>query len=145
MERRYELLAAAGVRQYPAIERLENGLAGRVRGAGPHGPRRAHKPLPYLVLIIDELADLMMVSSKEVETLITRLAQKSRAAGIHLVVATQRPSVDVITGLIKANFPARISFQVTSGWIRAPFWTSRGLRTFWARATCCSPSPEFRA
>ncbi|MCS7279400.1 MAG: DNA translocase FtsK 4TM domain-containing protein [Thermodesulfobacteriaceae bacterium] len=70
--------------------------------------------LPYIVLIIDELADLMVVSSKEVETLLTRLAQMARAAGIHLLVATQRPSVDVITGLIKANFPARISFQVTS-------------------------------
>ncbi len=70
--------------------------------------------MPYIVMVIDELADLMVVSSKEVETLLTRLAQMARAAGIHLLVATQRPSVDVITGLIKANFPARISFQVTS-------------------------------
>ncbi len=70
--------------------------------------------LPYIVLIIDELADLMVVSSKEVETLLTRLAQMARAAGIHLLVATQRPSVDVITGIIKANFPARISFKVSS-------------------------------
>ncbi len=70
--------------------------------------------LPYIVIIIDELADLMVVSSKEVETLLTRLAQMARAAGIHLLIATQRPSVDVITGLIKANFPSRISFQVTS-------------------------------
>ena len=72
------------------------------------------KKLPYIIVIIDELADLMVVSSREVETLLTRLAQMARAAGIHLLVATQRPSVDIITGTIKVNFPARISFQVTS-------------------------------
>lgn len=111
MERRYKDLAGYGVRNidgYNAEAKRRNDLEEWDDNGEPH------KTLPYIVIIIDELADLMMVSGKEVEESITRLAQMARAVGIHLVLATQRPSVDVITGLIKANFPARISFRVSS-------------------------------
>ncbi len=111
MERRYKELAGYGVRNidgYNAEAKRRN-LAEQWDDNG-----EAHRHLPYIVIIIDELADLMMISGKEVEEAITRLAQMARAVGIHLVLATQRPSVDVITGLIKANFPARISFRVSS-------------------------------
>lgn len=102
MERRYEILAGATVRNIDEYNnRVVNGELDK-------------EFLPYIVLVIDELADLMMTSAKEVEEPITRLAQMSRAVGIHLIIATQRPSVDVITGVIKANFPARIAFQVAS-------------------------------
>ncbi|HEY3118739.1 MAG TPA: DNA translocase FtsK [Chloroflexota bacterium] len=101
MERRYKLFAAHTVRNIDAFNQL----------ARTHGKEQ---PLPYLVLIIDELADLMMTAPEEAEKQICRLAQLARATGIHLVVATQRPSVDVVTGLIKANFPSRIAFAVTS-------------------------------
>ncbi|MEM7108978.1 MAG: DNA translocase FtsK 4TM domain-containing protein [Bacteroidota bacterium] len=106
MDNRYDLLKDAGARnlkEYNAkfVSRNLN-------------PEKGHRFLPYIVLVIDELADLMMTAGKEVETPIARLAQLARAIGIHLVVATQRPSVNVITGVIKANFPARLSFRVTS-------------------------------
>ena len=124
MERRYKLMAALGVRGIDSYNR-------KVRDAEKAGepiPDPLFKPeealegtehpalqqLPYIVIVIDELADMMMVVGKKVEELIGRLAQKARAAGIHLILATQRPSVDVITGLIKANIPTRIAFQVSS-------------------------------
>jgi S-DNA-T family DNA segregation ATPase FtsK/SpoIIIE len=122
MERRYRLMAALGVRNI-------SGYNSKVREAEKTGKPILDpiyqvqsdddevpelKALPYIVILIDELADLMMVVGKKVEELIARLAQKARAAGLHLIVATQRPSVDVITGLIKANIPARIAFQVSA-------------------------------
>ncbi len=100
MERRYAVMAEQGVRN---IEKYNQKMARQEGGT-----------IPYIVVVIDELADLMMVSSREVEEYIARLAQMARASGIHLILATQRPSVDVLTGIIKANFPARISFQVSS-------------------------------
>lgn len=106
MDNRYDLLKHAGCRNLKEYNKkfVERKL----------NPNKGHKFLPYIVLVIDELADLMMTAGKEVETPIARLAQLARAIGIHLVVATQRPSVNVITGVIKANFPARLSFRVTS-------------------------------
>ncbi len=109
MERRYRLLADAGVRNIDQYNR--NLKEGKVQAGADEEPPRA---LPYIMIVVDELADLMMVIGREIEESIARLAQKARAAGIHLLLATQRPSVDVITGLIKANFPARIAFQVAS-------------------------------
>ena len=109
MERRLKLLAAKGVRNIDQYNRLfDNGTPSLFEEDSDD------KPIPYIVIIIDELADLMMLDSSNVEESITRLAQMARAVGIHLVLATQRPSVDVITGLIKANFPARISFRVAT-------------------------------
>jgi DNA segregation ATPase FtsK/SpoIIIE, S-DNA-T family len=110
MERRLKVLAEKGVRNIDQYNKLfdENGTPSLF------GDSAEEKPLPYIVIIIDELADLMMLDSSNVEESITRLAQMARAVGIHLVLATQRPSVDVITGLIKANFPARVSFRVAT-------------------------------
>ncbi len=107
MERRYELLSEISTRNIAQYNR-------KVLDKKPKSEGEPLKPLPYIVIIIDELADLMMVSSRDVEVALTRLAQMARAAGIHLIIATQRPSVDVLTGIIKANFPTRLSFQVSS-------------------------------
>jgi len=100
MENRYQLFAKKGVRDLKGYNASVDGVE--------------HRALPQIVIIVDELADLMMVASKDVEDAICRLAQKARAAGMHLVIATQRPSVDVITGIIKANVPSRIAFAVSS-------------------------------
>ena len=114
MEERYKSLAAEGVRNIDQFNRNIRTAAAERKTAAADDEARDLKPLPYIVIVIDELADLMMVASNEVEESITRLAQMARAVGIHLILATQRPSVDVITGLIKANLPARISFRVSS-------------------------------
>lgn len=119
MERRYKLLSAMGVRNLA-------GFNEKIRAAELHGKKIPHPfsltpetpealaTLPFIVVVVDEFADLMMTAGKKIEELIARIAQKARAAGIHLILATQRPSVDVITGLIKANIPTRIAFQVSS-------------------------------
>ena len=140
MEHRYQMLKEKGVRNIAAYNRLletgENVSDGIVKltevvsddeaddtppweaapetPAAPTETEMEHRHLPYLIVLVDELADLMLTVGREIEEPITRLAQMGRAAGIHLILATQRPSVDVITGLIKANFPARVSFQVSS-------------------------------
>jgi S-DNA-T family DNA segregation ATPase FtsK/SpoIIIE len=121
MEERYQLMAALGVRNIAQFNRrVEEALAAgektfRLRAKpGEEAGEAPYQRLPYIVVVIDELADLIVVSQRDVEESLQRLAQMARAAGIHLVLATQRPSVDVLTGVIKANFPARISFQVSS-------------------------------
>ena len=122
MERRYQLMANLGVRNINGFNKKVSEAAGRGQPladpfytpAGEDDEAPALEELPYIVILIDELADMMMTVGKKVEELIARLAQKARASGIHLILATQRPSVDVITGLIKANIPCRIAFQVSS-------------------------------
>jgi S-DNA-T family DNA segregation ATPase FtsK/SpoIIIE len=119
MERRYHLLSEAGVRSIDGFNQkvraaIDAGKPLVVKGRKSGDDDITCEPIPYIVVVVDELADLMMVASREVEASIMRLAQMARAAGIHLILATQRPSVDVITGVIKANFPTRIAFQVAS-------------------------------
>jgi S-DNA-T family DNA segregation ATPase FtsK/SpoIIIE len=108
MEKRYDRLASAGVRSI--VDYNERLASGRLKST----ETLTHTKMPFLIVVIDELADLMITAAREVEEPIARLAQLARAVGIHLIVATQRPSVDVITGVIKANFPARIAYQVAS-------------------------------
>jgi S-DNA-T family DNA segregation ATPase FtsK/SpoIIIE len=115
MEERYALLARAGVRHVTVYNQLsEEELRERIEPTSELEWEGIPRNLPFIVIVADELADLMMTSGKEVEQHIIRLAQKSRAVGIHLILATQKPTVDVITGLIKSNLPARIAFQVAS-------------------------------
>ncbi len=115
MEERYQLLSRAGVRHLSVYNQLgDDELRDRIRPESEDEWRQIPRHLPYIVIVADELADLMMTAGKDVEQHIIRLAQKSRAVGIHLILATQKPTVDVITGLIKSNLPARIAFQVAS-------------------------------
>ncbi len=124
MERRYKLMSMVGVRNLAGFNKKVTDAADaghplldplfRPDASQPNVTAQPLQALPYIVVIIDEFADMMMIVGKKVEELIARLAQKARAAGVHLVLATQRPSVDVITGLIKANIPTRIAFQVSS-------------------------------
>lgn len=125
MERRYKLMASQGVRNIAGFNRklaeaeksgqpIKDPFYKPSQAEDPEAPVPTLEPLPYIVVVVDEFADMMMVVGKKVEELIARIAQKARAAGIHLILATQRPSVDVITGLIKANIPSRIAFQVSS-------------------------------
>jgi S-DNA-T family DNA segregation ATPase FtsK/SpoIIIE len=152
MEKRYKLMSALGVRNLA-------GLNSKIRDAEKAGEHISNpfplvpespeplQTLPYVVVVIDELADLMMVVGKKVEELIARLAQKARASGIHLILATQRPSVDVITGLIKANIPTRIAFQVSAARSTpAPSSTRWAPKPCWVRATCstCHREQGFR-
>lgn len=114
MEHRYELLSEKKARNIEQYNRKIEKEPAAPPADGEGKDREPAKPLPYIVIIIDELADLMLVASRDVEVALTRLAQMARAAGIHLILATQRPSVDVLTGIIKANFPTRLTFQVSS-------------------------------
>lgn len=115
MDERYDLLAEGGVRNIKGYNSLtQEELIERFKPSSPEEEARIPKKLPYVVIIVDELADLMMTSGKEVESHIVRLAQKARAVGIHLILATQRPQATVVTGLIKANMPAKIAFRVSS-------------------------------
>ena len=148
MEKRYRLMSKMGVRNLAGYNtKIRDAIKREEPIPNPFSltPDQPEPlaPLPTIVVVIDELADLMMVVGKKIEELIARLAQKARAAGIHLILATQRPSVDVITGLIKANIPTRIAFQVSSKIDSRTILDQMGAETCWARATCstCRRAP----
>ena len=161
MERRYQLFADAGPRTSRPTTRGStasraarrrtrtrrwswrkdhNGLPDEMPAekGSDEGVAPLPEKLPWIVIVVDEFADLMMQQGKEVEAAVARLAQKARAAGMHVILATQRPSIDVITGIIKANFPTRIAYRVARRSTRAPSSTSRAPSTCWAWATCSS-------
>ena len=150
MERRYRHMADSGTRNILGYnEKIKKGLINIVSEAEAAEKTALDKEaiahtgkLPYIVIVIDELADLMMVASQEMEEAITRLAQMARAAGIHLILATQRPSVDVITGLIKANFPARIAFKVTARHDSRTILDSMGAEQLLGQGDMLFMSPE---
>ena len=147
MEERYDLLARVGVRHLDSYNKLGKEEVLERLGIDPDDEEADAIPeqMPYIVIIADEMADMMMTSGKDVEGHIIRLAQKSRAVGIHLVLATQKPTVDVITGLIKSNLPARIAFQVPSRVdSRVVLDEMRRRASCSATATCCT-SPRGRA
>ena len=135
MEERYKTLAAEGVRN---IEQYNRNIRHVIEEQAGKEGAEVPKQLPFILVVIDELADLMMVAGNEVEESICRLAQMARAVGIHLILATQRPSVDVITGLIKANLPARIAFRVSSRIDSRTILDGNGAEQLLGRATCCS-------
>ena len=148
MEKRYRLMSKMGVRNLAGYNtKIRDAIKREEPIPNPFSltPDQPEPlaPLPTIVVVIDELADLMMVVGKKIEELIARLAQKARAAGIHLILATQRPSVDVITGLIKANIPTPSPFRFRPRSTRAPFSTRWARKPCWARATCstCRRAP----
>ncbi len=146
MERRYKLMSKLGVRNLSGYNKKIAEATDKSHpipnpfSLTPEQPEPLER-LPFVVVVIDELADLMMVVGKKIEELIARLAQKARAAGIHLILATQRPSVDVITGLIKANIPTRLSFQVSSKIDSRTILDQMGAEACSARATCSTSRP----
>ena len=138
MEERYALLARTGVRHITSYNQLgKEELIERLQPETDEQSDAIPDHLPFIVIVADEIADLMMTAGKEVEQHIIRLAQKSRAVGIHLILATQKPTVDVITGLIKSNLPARISFQVASRIDSRVVLDEMGRRNCWGTAICC--------
>ena len=132
MLNRYKMFADNNVRDLASFNRLIGDKEEYVRDDGV-----TLKKMPQIVIIIDELADLMMAAPNEVEDSICRLAQMARAAGMHLVIATQRPSVDVITGIIKANIPSRIAFAVSSQIDSRTILDMGGAESYWDEAICC--------